>query len=252
MNGIEALNSLALRDFHGEATNEHFHAATYPRVIIDVVLNPNTQTEKTNEMVMSCVHWGLGQLIISRNFVEAYVSCLWDDQVVATVFYEKPQTAAARQNVSGSAAAAAALSNSTTTAIINATATNEVVMPAFIIRPDSQTIPLPDVFLMANNVFFGLADRDITDTVPTYLEIKGTPGTQVSMLFEPYSIRTRAPYFEYRWLFETVRQMPAWMLARGRFCEVSIGVLVDRMHVGNGLLDKGQVGRPNFGEWSVV
>ena len=58
------------------------------------------------------------------------------------------------------------------------------------------------------------------------------------MLFVPYRRRTRPPFFEYRWLIESLRQLPAFLLQQGRFAEISMGIVVDGVHVGNGLLEK--------------
>ncbi len=60
------------------------------------------------------------------------------------------------------------------------------------------------------------------------------------MLFEPYSIRTRPPFFEYRWAIEAVRQMPGFLLQQRRFAELGIRVIVDGVRVGTALLEKGE------------
>ena len=63
------------------------------------------------------------------------------------------------------------------------------------------------------------------------------------MVFEPYQIRTRPPFFEYRWLIETLRQLPGFLIQQSRFAETSIGIVVDGVHVGNGVLEKPGVRR---------
>ncbi len=71
------------------------------------------------------------------------------------------------------------------------------------------------------------------------LDIGSRAEGDASLPFEPYQMCTRPPYFEYRWLIETLRNMPAFMIQQGRLAESSIGIVVDTVHVGDRLLRNG-------------
>ena len=47
--------------------------------------------------------------------------------------------------------------------------------------------------------------------------------------------RTRPPFFDYRYVINTVRQITAWMMSQGPFREIGMALVVDRINLGTGL-----------------
>ena len=245
MNTVEALATLALKDQTARGSGAHFHAHGYDDVVIDVVPLPPA-TDILNEVAVLCISDGMYILIRERAYENARVVCSWDAVPVAKVYFGRPGNHLPSSNttltlLSPTAETLGGSDNnnftSLTTTTTNATLL-EAVTPVFFFSSDSQTLTIPGVFVTLIFALKGFAFRPNTDTVQTYTVIHPAEEGDASMVFEPYQIRTRPPYFEYRWLIETLRQMPAFLLQQGRFAELSIGIFVDGVHVGNGVLEK--------------
>lgn len=244
MNAVEALAALALKDQTARSSGAHFRFERYPDVVIDVVPK-RPATDVLNEVSLLCIRWGMTHVISQGEYKNAEIDCLWDTVVVAQVHFERP----GYQSLSNNASVLAPIAESpggSVSPLSLITTTNDTLLaavtPAFSFRADSQTLPIPNVFVITIAVLTAFAYYPKTDPVSTWSVVGTGPEWNTSMLFEPYSIRARPPFFEYRWAIETVRQMPGFLLQQGRFAELSIGIIIDGVHVGNALLAKGEPG----------
>ncbi|KAF6222301.1 hypothetical protein HO133_001387 [Letharia lupina] len=242
MNGVEALATLALKDQTARSYGAQFHAEGYPDVVIDIEPQ-QPATDVLNEIMLLCIFFGMDRVIREREYRNAKILCFWDNVVVAQVLFERPgyQSSANTTDVLSPTAESPGGSGNISSLI---TTTNdtllEAVTPRFYFRPDSQSLPTPNVFGTVITVLLAFAYVPNTDPLEAYTVVRTGAEWDVSMLFESTLIRTRPPYFEYRWAIETVRQMPGFLLQQGRFAELIIGVIVDGVHVGNALLVKGE------------
>ncbi|CAD6570007.1 MAG: hypothetical protein ASARMPREDX12_003268 [Alectoria sarmentosa] len=241
MNGVEALATLALKDQAARIPSAHFHIQSYPDAIIDVEPE-RPATDVSNEVALMCISWGLRNWIEDREYRIVEVECIWDDVLVAHVVFEQASYQAssnATEALSLTAERPGGTGNlSSPIASANDTLL-EAVTPGFSFPPNSETLPILNVFYLTIKVLTAFARIPNTDTVGTYDVVSLDGEWESYMLFEPASIRARPPYFEYRWAIETVRQIPGFCLQQGRFAEISFGVVVDGVLVGNGLMGKG-------------
>ena len=254
MNAIEALAALALKDQTARSSGAHFHFERYPDVVIDVVPK-RPATDVSNEVSLLCIRWGMTDVIINGIYKDTEVDCLWDSVVVAQVNFERSGFQSLL-NTTSALAPTAESSGGSVNPSSPITTTNDTILaavtPSFYFRADSQTLSIPCVFVTTMAVLTAFAYKPNTDPVETWAIVRTEPEWDTSMLFEPYLIRARPPFFEYRWAIETVRQMPGFLLQQGRFAELSIGVIVDGVHVGNALLEKGELTiwrRRRVGRW---
>ena len=246
MNTVEALATLALRDQTARGPCAHFQAHGYDDVVVDVVpLQP--ATDVLNEVAVLCISDGMYSLIRDQTYKNAKIVCLWDAVPVAQVYFDTSRYHLSSSNITEALLSSTADTlggsdsnnfSSLTTTITNNVTLLEAVTPVFFFSPDSQILTIPGVFITLILALKECAFRPNTDTVPTYTVIQAVEEGDASMVFEPYQIRTRPPFFEYRWLIETLRQLPGFLIQQSRFAELSIGIVVDGVHVGNGVVEK--------------
>ncbi|CAF9942585.1 MAG: hypothetical protein ALECFALPRED_009828 [Alectoria fallacina] len=189
-----------------------------------------------------CISWGLRHWIEDREYRIVDVECIWDAVLVAHVVFERPSYRASSNATEALSLIAerAGESGNLSSPVTSANDTLlEAVTPLFGFRPDSENLPILNVFYLTIKVLTAFAPIPNTDTVETYTVVDLDGEWQSYMLFEPFSIRARPPFFEYRWAIETVRQIPGFCLQQGRFAEIGIHVVVDGVHVGTGLMGKG-------------
>ena len=189
-------------------------------------------------------------LIRDRAYNDAKIVCSWDAVPIAHVYFAQSGYHLSSSNTTEASSSPTAgtlggsgnnnLSSLTTitTTNTNVTLLDAVVTPIFVFDADSETLTIPGVFITSILALKGFAFRPNTDIVPTYTGIAPVEEGDASMVFELYQIRTRPPFLEYRWLIEAVRQLPAFLVQQSRFAETGIGIFVDGVHVGDGLLQK--------------
>ncbi|CAF9907939.1 hypothetical protein IMSHALPRED_006536 [Imshaugia aleurites] len=241
MNGVEALATLALEDQAVRIPSAHFHTQAYADAIIDVEPD-RPATDVSNEVALLCISWGLRHWIDDREYKIAEVECVWDDVLVAHVYFEGlgyQSSLNATETLSLIAERPGGSGNLSTPVTSANDTLLEAVTPHFIFSPDGQNLPILNVFYLTIKVLTAFAPIPNTDLVETYDVVSLDGEWESYMLFEPSSIRARPPYFEYSRAIETVRQIPGFCLQQGRFAELDFGVMVDGAHVGNGLMGKG-------------
>lgn len=231
MNGVEALASLAIRVQASLIPAARFSTPDYPTIALDIY--PAQASRIATEVVLECLFYGLSQVIMEEKFFETRVECQWDHELVATARFHALAPTAGHVSRSDEAA-----SLSSPPAVDNATLAS--VNPVFLVRPDSETLSITNVFLMAYIVFHGLAPLPSDHRVGNLLHVSGPPTAdpEIYMLFDT-EIPEQPPFFDVGVAIETVRVMPRFMLANRRWCTVSIAFIVDGVHVGSGLLGTG-------------
>lgn len=148
MNGVEALATLALKDQTARSSGAQFHAEGYPDVVIDIEPQ-QPATDVLNEIMLLCIFSGMDHVIREREYRNAKVLCFWDNVVVAQVLFERPgyQSSANTTDILSPTAESPGGSGNISSLI---TTTNdtllEAVTPRFYFRPDSQSLPTPNVF----------------------------------------------------------------------------------------------------------
>lgn len=242
MNGVDALATLALKDQTARSSGAHFHFERYPDVVIDVTPK-YPAVDVLNEVALLCIWWGMAVVLRERGYKDAEIDCLWDTVVVAQVNFERSGYLSLLNTTNALAPTAKGPGGSVSPSSL-ITTTNDTLLaavtPGFYFHENSQTLSIPSVFFTTITVLTAFAYYPNTDPVETWAIVRTGPEWDTSMLFEPYSIRTRPPFFEYRWAIEAVRQMPGFLLQQRRFAELGIRVIVDGVRVGTALLEKGE------------
>ncbi len=256
MDAVDSLAKLAPLDYLGRQPNFHGHMEAYPQVVIDVdPVYPATDVE--NRVAVLCIYWGMETVVSNRNYKNAEIDCFWDNVVVAQVRFEQPgyySSATVETNSPISSLGVTAeptVSNGTTPGLTAGNSTlnsptalntslDARVNSIFYFRSDSQTLSLTDVFIITMATLKNVASFPSTDAVTSFTSGAGSAYDLYFAFASGETIRTRPPFYEYRWIIETVRQIPAWMLSQRRFAEISIGILVDDVHLGSAVLEKGE------------
>lgn len=244
MNTVEALATLALRDQTARSTATYFQWEHLPDVVIEVAPE-YPATDVLNEVSLLCIRWAMTDVIRQKGYNNTSIDCYWDNVVVATARFQPPGYHPLSNTTSALAPTAespgGSVSNSSLTNATNDTLLAAVVDPHFVFTPESRNIRISSVFATIFTVLSAFAFRPNTDVIPAYTIVRTGPEWDTCMLFDASTIRARPPYFEFRWAIETVRQMPVYLLQQRRMAELSIGINVDGVRVGNALLEKGEL-----------
>ncbi len=233
-NAVESLATIAQRDYSVRVSSFHGHE---PAVDVTIDVTPfGTAVDFSNEVAVKCIYWGMFSIVTERQFNDADVDCKWDNVVVAQVQFQGSPTMTCP----------GPLNTNTDSNPVNATTTAPLsdVVPIFLFIQGAQTLTIWEVYISVMVALKHVARWPRTDVVEAFTSRATTaPGGpayfDVHMLFVGTLIRARPPYYEYGNIIEVLRQLPAWMRRQGRFAETSFGVVVDRVHVGSGLLLSG-------------
>jgi len=233
-NAVESLATIAQRDYSARVSSFHGHE---PAADVTIDVTPfGTAVDFSNEVAVKCIYWGMFYIVTQRQFNDAEVDCKWDGVDVAQVQFQGLPTTTCLETLNTNADSNPV--NATTTAPLSA------VVPMYLFIQGAQTLTIWEVYISVMAALMHVARWPSTDVVEAFTsQATTTPGGpayfDVHMLFVGTLIRARPPYYEYGNIIEVLRQLPAWMRRQGRFAETSFGVVVDGVHMGSGLLQRG-------------
>ncbi|KAL8768077.1 MAG: hypothetical protein Q9209_005620 [Squamulea sp. 1 TL-2023] len=231
MLGAYALAHLSLKDMTGRIPSTIFDMAAYPDVVIKIQSMGPT-SDILNEVALLCIFQSIAYTAHLRQYRNSETDCHWDNKLVARIYVER-QSQSPDTNILSLTRESSGASPTTNTSTVQSGA----VTPRFAFSQGSQLFTVENVFIVALAVLKEFAYKPNEDPVRTYTYVK-TEWSPAFMLFEPESIRSRPPYFEYRWAIETIPKMLAFLVRARRFADLSIAIIVDKVYVGNALLDK--------------
>lgn len=248
MLGVEAIATLALRDYEARISGLYLRIEKYPYVAI-AIRPQHRSLGVTNEVALRCIHYGMEYIARHQEFNNATIDCFWYNQRVAQVFFERPKILSGLSGHSRSAMATT-LGNIVESPSQNLCTTGSSdhdtcaldifssrVTPHYFFDNNSREISVLGVFMTTMTVLTFLAMFKSTDHLGLDRIIESEWDT--SMRF--HTGRTQPPFCDYGWLIETVRRIPSFMLQEKRFAEISMGIIVDGVYVGDGLLEKGRL-----------
>ncbi|KAL8782623.1 MAG: hypothetical protein Q9213_005210 [Squamulea squamosa] len=233
MVGADALAQLALKDVTGRIPSTTFDMVAYPDVVIKMESMGPT-SDISNEVALLCISQSIAYTAHVRRYRNSVADCLWDNELVARIHVEQqhPNQDTNRLSLTGGSSGAPLTLNASTAQL-------GALTPRFVFLQRSETFTVEDVFIVALAVLKEFAYKPNEDPVGTYTYVRAN-WSPASMLFEPISIRTRPPYFEYRWAIETIPKMLAFLVRARSFADLGIAIIVDDVHVGNAILDRRQ------------
>ena len=84
-NGVEALATLAQRDYNARVSGFHGHG---PAVDVLITVQPyGIATDLSNQVAVKCIKEGIYYMVMYRQFKEAEVHCKWNGLVIAQVLF---------------------------------------------------------------------------------------------------------------------------------------------------------------------
>lgn len=239
-NAVDALAMLAGRDFLGLEVGIHSHLARYPNAVVDVVpVSPAINFE--NRLAVWGIYRAVKFMISHSRFESARVDCTYKATILAQVYFERPgYPSPARSSMKTNGTA---LDLNTTITSTSVTTTEPLshfqLNVVFHFFPHAETLGMMDVYITVMATLTRLAEWPGTDPVSPFRAGAGD-GYNARMVFHSAeTIRATPPFYEYKWIVETVRQIPGWMLAQGRFAELGIGIVVNQVHLGTAVLERG-------------
>ncbi|KAL8948123.1 MAG: hypothetical protein Q9222_005660 [Ikaeria aurantiellina] len=221
MNGLDALSVFASKNYTERSSNMHFHSSDYPAVTIDV--EPTAPAEDySNEIAVLCLYHLMADSVTRRFFKQAQVSCVWDNVEVATIWVKKYTP-----NVP-----------SVPSTVATANPVSAAVQPRFSYLVDAEGNAIIVVFVTVMDAMKWFAKYSDTAIVPRCYTSPG-PGWNSGIFFPgTQAPRTEPPYLEYRWVIESLKRVPAFMLQNGRSAELTIDFRVDDTALGSALLSR--------------
>ncbi|KAL8691750.1 MAG: hypothetical protein Q9218_003099 [Villophora microphyllina] len=238
MNGVDALAQIALKDHTARSSGYHFHLQNYAHVFITVSPLGSASTFD-NDIATLCIYYGIEDMVRKRKYKEAELDCYWDNVEIARVVINDPITTTSNTVASNSFAIPTV--NNTTDALSQIDdPIVKAVRPRFGYFPDGIIIDIPTACLTVMYSLAKFSRQRATDAVPRCSTDPG-PEWNACMVFPADGpIRTRPPFLEYRWVIESIRQIPEWMKRHGRFANLAISFWVDGINLGGGILVKGK------------
>ncbi|KAL8706991.1 MAG: hypothetical protein Q9201_000039 [Fulgogasparrea decipioides] len=239
MNAVDALGQLALKNHRDRSGHFHFTLPTYRTVRIDVVTIPPATTF-LNEVATLCIYSGMLDVIRKRKYKTVQLTCAWDMVDIMEVFITNPTTAATASNATEPGDPLSATNTTTDAAATTADPILNQLEPRFGYYPYSRRLDVPLTFLTLMYTHVMFSKESATDIVPRCYTDPG-PEWDACMIFPADgAIRTRPPYLEYRYVIQTLRQVPSWLIQHGRFAELAIAIWVDNIDLGGAVLLKGK------------
>lgn len=221
MNTVELMAHYAEMDFLGGARHG------YPQVEIALIPAPPATTVEVR-LVIWALYGAVIDMTFNNGFKESEIPFSWDADIVGYLYFTIPEDSHPDSNNETKSAQAAGLVNitdvansSTYTSTFKALGIGQFDWTP-VYKPDGETIPLQDVFILTMGLLkavaaYAAADRIRwpfhigSDMVNTHAEIhlqgSGTP-------------RSRPPYFQYGHIIEVTRRVPEWMLEQRKFAEL--------------------------------
>ncbi|KAL9004560.1 MAG: hypothetical protein Q9188_002630 [Gyalolechia gomerana] len=249
MSAIELTAQYTGRDFLSRTRQRHgIVLPEYPQVEI-ALLAAGRETQKKTIQVRLAV-WALyGALLdiaLSNRFKECEWEILWDNQVVATLFFTQPLDVDSFKP------------NNETTRLIpplpekDPTGNSDPVLdpvkagsghfewkPIFL---HSGNIMLAkDIFLLTMGTLKAIAPKAMTDKVPGPFHVSSE---MVDANLQAYLENRRVPrptppFFQFAHVLEATRRIPAWMLAQRKFAEFFCSIEVSTKPVGALMIQRG-------------
>ncbi|KAL9594170.1 MAG: hypothetical protein Q9219_007183 [cf. Caloplaca sp. 3 TL-2023] len=233
MNGVHAVHSLATRSIRSRIPAELFHIAAYPDV--EFTLRPmGGESDTLTEVALLCIFQATVWVARTRQYKNLEADCMWDNRIVAQLNVDPTGITRGSKATSLTLEDAEANSKNNETA---AATTLGATSARFVYSQDAQPFTMEDVFMTGLAVLKACAYKPPEDTVPTYTKISAE-WSRAFMLFEPATIRSRPPYFEWRAIIEMIPQMMYFLVRSGRYAELGMQIYVDNALVGQGLLDR--------------
>lgn len=247
MNTIELSAQYAELDWMGRTRNRHgIVLSEYPQVEIALLA-----AGRGKGINVRLAIWGLYgallDMVFSNRFIENEIELIWDDQVVASLFFTQPLDADTPRVNNDSNRLIPPLPRNltdegpnTTPEPVQAGGTGSFDWKP-IFTPSGKTIPAKDVFLIVMGSIKALAPHAMTDKVmgAFHVNSKFTDANMQAYLQNRRVPRTSPPFFQFAHVLEAVRRVPAWMLAQRKFAEFACRIEVSTIPVGSLLIEKG-------------
>lgn len=226
MNTVDALATLAGLDFLSRQGDFHGHMTQYPKAYIDITpVWPATDVE--NRIAVWGLFFGMKDMITTNTWKDTSIELNWENVVVAEIIIGPSET---------SSSALKATLNSTTSLLNTSTAQNSIsgtdslavprVSIDFHFLVGGQPLEDIEVYYIVMAALKNLAEWPSTDPVDPY--VQRCTDYNVEMTFPAgASPHARGYFYQYRWIIESVRRIPAWMLGEGRWAELGLGIFLD-------------------------
>ncbi|KAI4232877.1 MAG: hypothetical protein L6R40_007281 [Gallowayella cf. fulva] len=235
MNAVDLLAVTGLKDYQGHSAATLFHSPDHPDVVIALVPT-GPATEVLNEVVSLCAYYGMEDMIRYRQYKECTFTCAWDNVDVAVLNIWDQSSA-----VKHTGAFINSLRNETTD-LTNSPL--KAVQPQFAYLNRAERLDMRLAFVTIMHAIMSSSRFSGTDIVsPSFTD--PSHEWDASVVFPSDGPeRTEPPFFEYRYVIQTLRQAPRYMLRHKWFAQLAMLVHVDGHYLGNALLMKGKPPQP--------
>lgn len=255
MNVVELLYQYAKREWLGLVGQRHgIVLPEYPQVEI-AVLPAAPATSVQVRLVIWGIWVGIRDIIRRNKFREVEFEVSWDDDVVAYISLTKPmELQVTGSNRTRGINTSLALLSSPNPAASNILGTSHSIehfsdglnedhftwKPSFPAR--ARTLTVVDVFLTVMAGLKSAASHPASDNVPRPYSVAAldVSANVQFYLYKRRRPRTQGPSLKYIHNMEALRLIPAYMLERGRFCELFFQMEVSGLTVGEGYLQEGR------------
>ncbi|KAK4696537.1 hypothetical protein P7C71_g1396, partial [Lecanoromycetidae sp. Uapishka_2] len=240
MTAVNALSILADIDYHGQVRELHYTMTQYPDFVID--LQPvGLATDVENRFAVWGLYLTTKTIVEARKSRECETALYWDEDIVGLLSFKNPGTPPPKGVDNGSRFGSFNGSISTNAMNWNYSSPDTQVDIIFHAAPDAPSLNYLDVFITVMATLKDLAQFPSTQRMTAFAARAGQ-GYDAKISFPAEDPpRTRPPYFQVRWAIEVVRQLPAWVLNRGRWSEVGWAIVIGGQFVGEGVLERGTV-----------
>ncbi|KAL9028811.1 MAG: hypothetical protein Q9196_002872 [Gyalolechia fulgens] len=260
MNAIELCAQYVERDFLSRTRQRHgVVLPEYPQVEIALLAAGRAAKRKTIEVRLAiwALYGAVLDMVLSNNFKENEWEILWDNEVVASLYFTRPLDVPPLQTNNETTRLIPPLPETDPTGVPGAVS-GPVEMgigpfdwaPIFV--PDGKTMPATDIFLLVMGTLKAIARQAMTDKVQGPFHIgPGMVDANLQAYLQNRRVpRPTPPFFQFGHILEATRRIPAWMLARRRFAEFYCAILVSTKPVGSLLVKKGHFVGPPIGALS--
>ena len=248
MNAVAALRELALGDWDLKITDgTEFRLDSYPEVSI-IITTAKRKRNVQARFVTWAVCLGLFEMIALNRFEFAQIEMSWQRQIIGwvQVVNHPPRTSTILDETLGLVNDTLALPNIkhatgsepvNITNIVTTDNANDAAEARLSVdfAPYGNFLSIYDVFVP---IMSGLTDMAMisSDRESSALMI-GVNGFKGFVCVLPaLPLRTSPPTLTYGWLIRAISRIPTYMLAEGRFGEVTMKLMVDNVAVGYGRL----------------
>ncbi|KAL8805553.1 MAG: hypothetical protein Q9223_005311 [Gallowayella weberi] len=228
MMAADALTIIALRDHRGRSRATNFRHTEGFDIVIDLVPK-SPAIDVSNEVAILCIYYGMEDMIRHRQFQECTFACELDDVEVAVV------------NIWNESSTPEAVKGSSMTETTNLTQSLlHDLQPHFSYIDGGADISISVAFVTVMDSIMTLASFRGADVVPPGHTDPG-PAWGASVIFPGDGpARRRPPFFEYRYVIDTLNLGLHYMLGHRRSAELRLYVAVDGEYLGRAFLLKGK------------